>query len=390
MAPKRGGRGAGGAAKKAKIEKDPVKESVKMLVSAFEDEDQVGLSTVPAVTKEMLGSIIPMTLGAGAAEDERHSYQIQMTDAIGEVLKEVVKIWEGKVTEAKNGVVAAEKVKTIKDDAAAAAESALEARSSETTTAQEKLVAAKQAVVDANTNLGKCKDEVDSFDVQLTKKEGELEKVKAVVTESFTVLKTGVDWPSEKDQKAGEKKHLGAIASTLKHLHADTSLMSALESALVKKPEDRGPFDTMAIDQLENILTSKVNEYETFVNNAESNKAEKTAAVTTAETTLADSEAAKTASDEALDAAKKAQKEAQAALKDAKKAVDHQAKEVDGAKSTAEDADTSLEDAKKHVEAFEFLYSRPSKAPEPEPVEVEEPPAEPPASEEAPVEAPAS
>jgi len=298
-----------------------------------------------------------------------------------------VKIWEGKVVEAHNAVGDAEKVKTEKDNAAAAAGSALEARSSETTAAQEALVAAKQALVDAKTNLGKAKDEVDSFDVQLTKKEAELEKVKTVMNDHFMVLKNGVDWPDKKEQEAGEKKHLGSIASTLKHLHADTSLMSALESALVKKPADRGPFDTMAIDQLETILTGKVSEHETFINNADALKAEKTAAVAAAETNLANCESGKTGSEEALDAAKKAQKDAQTALKEATKAVHTQEKAVEEAKSTATDADTSSEDAKKNVEAFDFLKSRPSKAPEPEPVEVEEeaaPPAEEPAAPEPP------
>lgn len=53
---------------------------------------------------------------------------------------------------------------------------------------------------------------------------------------------------------------------------------------------------------------------------------------------------------------------------------------VEEAKETFADAESSLEQAKKQVEAFDFLYSRPSKAPEPEPIAVEEEaPAEPPA-----------
>jgi DNA repair exonuclease SbcCD ATPase subunit len=208
-----------------------------------------------------------------------------------------------------------------------------------------------------------------------------LEKVKAVVTEHFGVLKDGVDWPNDKEQKAGEKKHLSAISSILKTLHADSSLMSALESALVKKPGDRGSFDTMAIEQLDNILTSKVTDHETHINNRETVKAQKTADVEAATTNLANCEAGKAASEERLDAAKKAQKEAQTALKDAKKAVDEQDTAVEEAKENASDAESSLEEAKKHVEAFSFLYSRPSKAPEPEPIEVEE---EPPAATEEP------
>jgi hypothetical protein len=114
--------------------------------------------------------VIPTALGAGAAEDERHSYQVQIADAIGEVLKDVVKIWEGKVTEAHNGVADADKTKTEKANVAVAAESTLEAKLAETNAAQDNLVAAKKALEDAKTTLAKSNDEVDSFDVQMTKK----------------------------------------------------------------------------------------------------------------------------------------------------------------------------------------------------------------------------
>jgi DNA repair exonuclease SbcCD ATPase subunit len=349
-----------------------VKENVKMLVAAFEDEDQVGLSTVPAIAKEMLGSVIACALGAGAAEDERHTYQVKIAAAVGEVLTEVVKVWEGKVVEAHNGVADAEKTRMEKANVSLAAESTLETKSKETDAAQEALVAAKQALADAKTGLETAKTEVDTFDIQLLKKESELEKVKACMEEDFGKLKDGPTWESAKEKAAGEKKHLGAISTLLKQLHADTSLMSALQSALVKKPEERGSFDTMAIGQLENILTEKVAEHEKVINNKDTIKAEKEAGVTTAETTLATCEAGKTSSEEALDAAKKAQKEAQAALKEAKKAVDEQDDAVEEAKETATDAESSLEDAKKHVEGFNFLLSRPSKLPEPEPIAVEE------------------
>jgi len=383
MAPKRGGgRGAGRPAKKAKTEakeKDPVKEAVKVLTTAFDDEEQVGLSTVPEITKEMLGSVIPTVLGAGAAADERHSYQAQMAKAIGEVLKEVVKIWEGKVVETESAVTAAEATKAEKVGVAETAESTLTTKTSQTEAAQEKLSSAKQALVVPDCRFGSCKDDVDSLSVQSATKEAELEKVKGVISENFEPLKAGVEWPSAKDKAAGEKKHLGAIGSMLKQLHADTSLMSALQSALTRKPAERGQFDAMAIEQLENILTSKVTEHETHINNAETLKGEKTAAVAAAETTLANAEAAKTQGEEDLEAAKKAQKEASTALKEAKKAVDEQDSAVEDAKSTKEDADASLEEAKKALGAFEYLLSRTTPPPEPEPVEpepVEEAPAE--------------
>jgi len=376
MAPKRAGaKGAGRPAKKAKTE-DPVKEAIKVLNAAFDDEDQVGLSTVPEITKEMLGSVIATSLGAGAAADERHDYQAKMADAIGEVLKEVVKIWEGKVVEAQGSVTAAEATKTEKDGIAATAESTLATKTSETEAAQETLAAAKAALAEAGTNLGKCKDAVDKFDVDLVKKENELGKVKGVLTENFEVLKAGVEWATAKEQKEGEKKHLGPISTMLKTLHADTSLMSALQSALTKKPAERGQFDAMAIEQLETILTSKITELESHINNAESIKAAKVAAVSEAETTLADSEAAKTKGEEDLEAAKKAQKEAQTALKDSKKAVDEQESAVEEAKGVKEDADTSLELAKKGVGQWEYLISRTTPPPEPEPPAAEEAPAE--------------
>jgi len=386
MAPKRSGAAkVGRPAKKAKTEvvlKDPVKQNVKLLMAAFEDEDQVGLSSIPEITKEMLASVITTSLGAGAAADERHSYQVKIADAIGDVLKDVVKISETKAAEGQQGVADAEALRNEKAGIAETAESTLSARTSDQEAAQENLNSAKQAVADAETSLQNAKDEVDSFDVQLVKKTEQLGKIKSVIDDNFGVLKAGVDWASPKEKKDGEKKHLGSISSMLKQLKADSSLMSALECALTKKPDNRGPFDTMAIEQLETILTSKVTEHETLINNAESIKAEKTAAIAQAESHLASTEAAKTNAEEALSAAKTAQKEAQAALKDAKKAVVDQDAAVEDAKEHSSETDSSLEQAKKNVEAFDFLYSRPSKAPEPEPIAVDEAPEPEPVAEE--------
>jgi DNA repair exonuclease SbcCD ATPase subunit len=391
MAPKRAGaKTAGRPAKKAKTEvaKDPMKEAVKSIVSAFEDDDQVGLSVVPAVTKEMLGSVITTSLGAGAAADERHEYQVKIADAIGEVLKEVITVWEGKVEEAKAGITAAEALKTEKSETSATAETTLATKSAETTAAQEKLSTAKTDLASAKTKLAECKEAVKEFDADLAKKQADLAEVKGVMTDSFEPMKAGLfnDHTGflTKEQKASEKDKLATISGMLKTLKADSSLMSALESALTKKPDKRGQFDAMAIEQLQSILETKVKECGDIIDNADSLKAEKTGAVTDAETTLSNCEAAKTQGEADLDAAKKAEKEASASLKDAKKAVVSQEKAVGAAEETASDAEASLELAKKNVEFFDFLYSRPSVAPEPEPV-AEEPPAETPA-EEAPAE----
>jgi len=310
----------------------------------------------------------------GAAADERHSYQVQIADAIGDVLKDVVKISETKAAEAQTGVADAETLRLEKAGVSGTAETTLAARTSDSEAAQESLTSAKQAVTVAQGSLQKAMEEVDTFDVQLLKKQGQLEKVKAVVADNFSILKAGVDWASEKEQKAGEKKHFGAISSMLKQLKADSSLMSALECALSKKPDARGPFDAMAIDQLDSILTSTATDLETHVNNADSIKAEKQAAVAAAESHLASMEAAKTSANEALEAAKKAQKEAQTAVKEAKKAVVDQDTAVEEAKEAVTETVDCLEQAKKNVEAFDFLYSRPSKAPEPEPIAVDEAP----------------
>merc|ERR1740138_972119 len=142
-----------------------MKEAVKSIVSAFEDDDQVGLSVVPAVTKEMLGSVITTSLGAGAAADERHEYQVKIADAIGEVLKEVVTIWEGKIVETKDGVTAAEALRTEKAKISETAEATLATKTAETTAAQEKLSAAKTALDAAGTTLKSAKLAVDAFAV---------------------------------------------------------------------------------------------------------------------------------------------------------------------------------------------------------------------------------
>merc|ERR1711990_279549 len=104
---------------------------------------------------------------------------------------------------------------------------------------------ASAAVNAATERLSAVQDEMDKMDVQQQTKEDDRNKGNALF-EDFKTLKK-CEYENSAEQKKTEKNTLGPLTSLLDQIGADKSLISAIPSALAKKPEERGSFDNMVV-----------------------------------------------------------------------------------------------------------------------------------------------
>merc|ERR1719198_2931624 len=98
----------------------------------------------------------------------------------------------------------------------------------------------------------------------------------ATKAETFALFKDG-----QSSTKAPKE-----LVPFFRKLKVDSSLLAALPTALARAPEERSPFDTLTVTELEKKLTSKIEECGTKVKETEALVAEKAAVKETHETAL--------------------------------------------------------------------------------------------------------
>lgn len=336
--------------KKAK-KTDPVKEKSDIVLKYLKDSASCEVQG-PDTCRDMLIQALPHALGNGAAVDERCEFQSNLGSFIGEVIAASVKKWQGTTDEAKGTVDACESEKAGADNSLAECTAQVEKakKTVEETSAQ--LKGDKEAEKEAEKALKGANKEVANFDTDQAEKVQEKTDSQSVVDDCFVVLKTG--------EYTGKfpKSKLDSVTSLLESIGTDASMLGALPLALKKKVEDRGKFDEMVVSQVETLLQDNLKALDDRINNGESIKAEKEAAVVAATKALAAATAKKEASIDALKFAEEVAKGAVINEKDAKKTVDSKAAAVAKAKGKHAVEDAGLEKAQSVQEAYNYLKER--------------------------------
>lgn len=341
------GTGYTSTAKKAKTV-DPVQEKIEKLFEVFEDEDQVGVVGLSDSAKAMLQSVIPSTLAVPS--NQRHTYQAQMVDSVGDVLKEVVQSWEAKITEAESSITCGESTKDEIATKIEASESALEAKRLEETQAQESLEAAEKDAAEALRKSTEVHDEVVIFDVDLARKEKDREQMKNLLETNFATLKSG-----EVKGAVQVKKLMAPITAMMEQLKADEVLMAAIALTFPKKLEARGPFANLAVDELEKIMHKNLEELDEHIANANVTKAEKSAAAAEAKTEAEAAKVYKECCCDALTAAVDARQIQDAELKELKKDMKDHGKKMGQLAVQRSQHESQLASAKDNLAMFDFL-----------------------------------
>jgi len=354
------------AAKKVK-KVDPVKEKVAAVVAAIED----GEYEVPGAwsVREMLSGAAPKVLGT--LQDERHAYQETIFGMLAEVFQAEQSRREAVVAEVKVRMASVDVEPATKQAAKDHAEANVQAKKDEIQGKNEVLAGDASLVREEETKLREANDEKIAAAAENQIHLDDKEKAEKVQNEHVAVLKEG-SWDNNKAQRA----HLTVLTPFFKKLKVDASMVTAMQSALGKKPDDRGAFDNMVVAQIDESLAKHFASLAEQLASTEATVAGRTATADAAEQTRAACLEKQQASAAAVSAAQAEKKELDGVLKEATKAVNDFAKSVSKLDAELAKVEAHCQEASEVNSTCTFLRERVI-IPEPEPVEeVPEPVAE--------------
>jgi len=352
--------------KPKKSKADPVKIKANSVVDALND----GNFEVPGHfnVREMLVAAAPNVLRT--LQDERHSYQETIFRMLAEVFQAEEARRQGVVAEVKGRVDAAESELSVRQAAKGSAEANVQAKNEEIAAKKEVLATDAAAVRAEETVQREALEHKSAAAAENQVHLNEKEKSLKVQNVDLEALKAG-SWDGTRAQRA----HLSVVTPFFKKLSADASMITAMQSALGKKPDERGVFDNMVVTQVEETLAKHFVSLEGLLANTEAVVAEKTATANTAEQSHSACQEKQSASAAAVTAAQGEKKELEGVLKAQAKTVNEQQKIVDKLTNELNTVEASHQEAAEVNATVTFLRERVI-VPEPEPVVEEEPAAE--------------
>mmetsp|Transcript_9131 Transcript_9131/g.17083 ORF Transcript_9131/g.17083 Transcript_9131/m.17083 type:complete len:388 (+) Transcript_9131:88-1251(+) len=323
MAPK-GNKRAGQVSKAAppakvkKVEEEVPKYSDPLMEGVANAIQQAEL---PEACKEMLLIMFPGSLELPL--EERHEFHAMVVRMVGDSIQETHSKMIKEVEEAGSAVEAAKAKQTDLEATAVEADSKLNV-------AGETVQSKEAALQDATTLASNKKTSFDDAKDAQTKGGAESEALKqekqtyeSAFEDSFKALHQG----DLEGQQAVQ--HYKVIKPLLANLHLDESLSLALPSTCQKKPENRGSFDNVIMEQLDKALQTRIATLGEQIEAGTSATAERAAAVQAAEQELQSAKEAKETAEKDLSDAKAKRDEADEFLKSSKKAVADGVKELD-------------------------------------------------------------
>lgn len=313
-------------AKRAKSQKavtsNLVQEKIDAVCAALAE---AGPSAPGASCRQMLLAIAPATLETPG--NERHQYQEMWATMLDEVFdaeakraRELVASAQAKVNAV--GEEGARRVATVEQ-----IDAELRAKQDEVKVKQGLLVQAVAAFRAAETALSVASVEKDRLDTA----QGQIMEKRRVYLEAkegdFKILTEG-SWEDE----SAFKQCLDRLSALLKKQKlVDASLLKALHSALIKRPSERGDFDTMVVKQLEGDLDKHLAALDKQIKEGDAAIAEHARTSDSEQAALATAADKKKVAVEDFMARNAERKELQAQLSSATQAVDNHQSSVEEA-----------------------------------------------------------
>lgn len=257
MAPKRGNKRAASAqaenpADKQLFELLKTQGIPRTTYKAVTDSLEHPLLVLSDGCRKMLLTMVPKSLCVPS--DERHALQVQGVDMIGKAMQEVQ-------TKMQEAIEAEQATVTKTEGKKSELESDLQKAMETLTKEQEKLGASKKVLQEATESLSSAKTDLASklleqanFDDRCTAIKADKEMFERVSANDLKVLLEGV-WEDGKAQA-----HFDVLAGLFGKFELEESLRSVLPGSLLKKPEERGTFELMAVKQLEESIKGKLGE----------------------------------------------------------------------------------------------------------------------------------
>mmetsp|Transcript_23840 Transcript_23840/g.43226 ORF Transcript_23840/g.43226 Transcript_23840/m.43226 type:complete len:371 (-) Transcript_23840:217-1329(-) len=350
MAPKRNSTaGAGRPSKMAKKDTDMGKcEAIAVALELAEKKN------VPASVIALLGPALKHCLPT--FKEDRHSFQVNILDMAAKTLAASESALISEVAFAEATVNGGDEEKAKREAAVLETDAAFTAAQEEHKVKQASKLAKAEAlkVILEPLKLAQANQKSGDADAE------SLEKTKAALEATVAELLTPMK------ETGGSKRQLANLSKQLTTV-VETSLLEAMELPLLQKPEKRGTFDAVIIENLETQILAKKTSMEAKLQEEAPAREARAGAVTAAQ------EAHDTAKAEYETAATelKAAKEAEAAAKDAaataKAAAKTLAAEILEAASQLDNARKTLEEFRSGPKAFfQELLERTAPALEPE------------------------
>jgi len=212
-----------------------------------------GAEQLPLGCREML--VAMASGGLGSAKDDRHPSQVRVVEMVGSALDEVRAARDADVASESEKVKAAEEKMAALQAAAAAADAELGAQAEKVGAAEAELSEAAAAAAAAK---GVCDGteaaQGSAKDLEATAR-AESEAFDAAIKEQYATLLAGT-WEEETQAQ-------GLIASLkpfTARLTLDESLRTALPTACLRRPEGRGGFDRLVLEEARKALALKAGE----------------------------------------------------------------------------------------------------------------------------------
>jgi len=321
---------SGSAGKKAKV---PSATKQFKEIAAVLSEAEGWPEPVLAMLGENLQSIL------GQPKEERHEMQVRCAEMVAEVFKNIEESIQKKITDAESKLAEAGTEKARRDDQAAADAAIAAAKATALEEANKALDEASKAGKEATKAVQAAKKEQTAGDAENLANEQKKKDLDAALAEIFQPLKEGAI------EEGARKKAIADVTKLGKEFVFDNALLTSLPSALSKKPEDRGSFDGLVVNQLEKALTENAEKLAATLEAAAPAKQARADKVAEAQAVL---EAASTKvkdCQEAVKSSEAALKEAEATSKAANKAVKQFGPEM-------KQTEASLNEAKEELETF--------------------------------------
>jgi len=338
------------AAKKAKKAADPVAQKVAVVCEALVNKDYE--IPGPASCRTMLCAMAPAALCA--SQDERHDYQEALFGMIDDIFQTAQVSFERRVSEATAVLDTAQNEQAAREAAKAAAVEVVMAKKSEITEKQKVVAQDASSIKDSEKKLREAKENHSSSEAEWQALGVDQEKCQELIQGSFQALKDG-SWENPRAQK----QKLAALKSYVqKNLSQDKSVLDSMSTVFSKKPEERGGFDTMVVDQLSNSLAQHLEALGEKRNAAAAQIAEKAAMVEQAGEGVKAAQEKQQESKTAVAEAEAEHVKLTAELADAQKAVKEHANTARQAVTDLE-CQTAIQDRlTEDREAFTFLRER--------------------------------
>lgn len=359
---KRSGSSKAPAPKRAKVTKTPMEKHTDKIMAAISNVETVVPGT--ASCREMLVACVPAALKV--PKDERHEHQTSVIGMLKEIFDNEKARWESRVADAETALEKATEERSEKVAAKDEVQAQLNGQKDEV---QAKLEAQSKA----QETVDDCKQELSAALKLVKKAETKKDSLVKTHAEDLSIqeitkgLKEGI-YETPKELKA----HIAAVTACFEGIGVEEALIKTLPKILRSKPEERGGFDEVALNQLDVYMTNHLSSQTSQIEEASKIVDEHTVATTAWKAAIEVAEEKKSESDTALDEATAEQEKLQETLTSARKVLKEYTAVVKSRDGDAAVEQRGLRAVEAVLESIQFIEEYVSPTPEEVVMEPEE------------------